>query len=373
MVLKVFHVVRQYHPSIGGLEDVVFNIAQQQLKTGQQAPTVITLDRLFRGDDATLPHHEVRDGVPVIRLPYWGSSRYPICFKVLAAIRDADVVHVHGVDFFFDFLALTRFWHRKPLVACSHGIFFHTAYASGLKKVFFNTVTRLSCLAYRRIFATSANDGRLFAQVCNPAKIEVIENGVDIDKFRLPPRTEACKHIIYFGRWASNKGLLDTLSLFKQLLAKDDGWQLTIAGREYDLTAQQLAAEVKRLDIADKVQIVPNPEQDTLKSLLQQASYFICLSRHEGFGLAAIEAMSAGLVPILSAIPPFVRLVEETGQGELLAGFSEESIFKIMTLHERCSQSYTGFANAQVTAIQHYSWSQVARLYMGAYADMSCV
>jgi len=266
---------------------------------------------------------------------------------------------------------LTRFWHRKPLVACSHGIFFHTAYASGLKKVFFNTVTRLSCLAYRRIFATSANDGRLFEQVCNPAKIEVIENGVDIDKFRLPPRTEACKHIIYFGRWASNKGLLDTLSLFKQLLAKDDGWQLTIAGREYDLTAQQLAAEAKRLDIADKVQIVPNPEQDTLKSLLQQASYFICLSRHEGFGLAAIEAMSAGLIPLLSSIPPFSRLVRETKQGVLISEVVGTAVQQIIDLHKAASVDYPSRASMQENCVKHYSWEHVATKYLKSYIEIS--
>lgn len=370
MALKVFHVVRQYHPSIGGLEDVVFNIAQQQLKMGQQSPTVITLDRLFKGDDSTLPHYEVRDGVPVIRLPYWGSSRYPICFKVLAAIKDADVVHVHGVDFFFDFLALTRLWHRKPLVACSHGIFFHTLYASGLKKIFFNTVTRLSCLAYQRIFATSANDGRLFAQVCNSSKIQIIENGVDVDKFRLPPRAEACKHIIYFGRWASNKGLFDTMSLFKQLLARDGEWLLTIAGREYDITAQQLAAEANRLDIAERVQIVPNPAQNTLKSLLQQASYFICLSRHEGFGLAAIEAMSAGLIPLLSPIPPFRRLLDETKQGLILSERVDVASKQIMDLHDDVARNYSAMGKLQEDAIQHYSWNSVAVRYIRSYADL---
>lgn len=370
MSLKVFHVVRQYHPSIGGLEDVVYNIARQQLASGEQQPTIITLDRLFRGQGETLPAYEVREGIPVIRLPYRGSSRYPICWSVLGAIRDADIVHVHGVDFFFDFLAWTRIWHRKPLVACSHGIFFHTPFASGGKKLFFNTITRLSSLAYHRIFATSANDGHLFRQVTAAPRVEVIENGVDVDKFRLPPRQQIQKRIIYFGRWAENKGLPETLQLFQQLWQQDAEWRLTIAGREYDLDARQLREQARQLGIGDQVQIIPNPEQQTLKELLQQASYFICLSRHEGFGLAAIEAMSGGLVPLLSAIPPFVRLIEETGQGRVLSGNTQQDVAQILALHQQIGTDYAAVAQAQAAAIQHYSWQQVARRYMSAYAEL---
>lgn len=370
MSLKVFHVVRQYHPSIGGLEDVVYNIARQQLASGEQQPTIITLDRLFRGSGERLPAHEVREGIPVIRLPYRGSSRYPLCWSVLAAIRDADVVHVHGVDFFFDFLAWTRVWHRKPLVACSHGIFFHTPFASGGKKLFFNTITRLSALAYRRIFATSANDGRLFRQVTAEARVEVIENGVNVDKFRQPPRLQAHKRILYFGRWAENKGLPETLALFQQLVQQDAEWQLTIAGREYDLDAHQLRQQAQQLGIAAQVAIIPNPEQEVLKQLLQQASYFICLSRHEGFGLAAIEAMSGGLVPLLSPIPPFIRLVEETGQGLVLASEARQAVAQILALHAQSSQNYAAVEQAQAAAIQHYAWQQVAQRYMRAYAAL---
>lgn len=370
MSLKVFHVVRQYHPSIGGLEDVVYNIARQQLASGEQQPTIVTLDRLFRGQGETLPAYEVREGIPVIRLPYRGSSRYPICWSVLAAIRDADVVHVHGVDFFFDFLAWTRVWHRKPLVACSHGIFFHTPFASGLKKIFFNTVTRISCLAYKRIYATSANDGRMFEQVCDSSKIEVIENGVDVSKFLLPSRLGLEKKIIYFGRWSSNKGLFETLLLFKHLLSVDEQWQLTIAGREYDISAQQLYEESDRLDISSHVQIIPNPNQDNLKYLLQQASYFICLSRHEGFGLAVVEAMSAGLIPLLSPIPPFQRLVDETKQGLILSGARDVAVQQIVDFHAELIMDYPSTAQMQVNSIQHYSWDVVAKKYISSLANV---
>jgi len=100
MSLRVVHVVRQFLPSRGGMEDVVFNIARMQQELHGQRPSVITLDRVFRQSEV-LPPDEVMDGIPVHRLPYSGSERYPLFPAVLKNLGEADVVHVHGIDFAF--------------------------------------------------------------------------------------------------------------------------------------------------------------------------------------------------------------------------------------------------------------------------------
>ncbi|HEX7762752.1 MAG TPA: glycosyltransferase family 1 protein, partial [Cellvibrio sp.] len=83
MSINVTHVVRQYLPSIGGMEEVVRNIARHQVRQGHKATRIITLDRLFRNTDEQLPARDTLDGVEVIRLPYRGSTRYPLCPSVL--------------------------------------------------------------------------------------------------------------------------------------------------------------------------------------------------------------------------------------------------------------------------------------------------
>ena len=219
MSIKVMHVVRQYSPSMGGMEDVVQNIARQQRENGQ-IPRIVTLNRLFRNSTEFLAPDAVVDGVGVMRLPFRGTSRYPLCPQVLQYVGDADVIHVHGVDFFFDYLAATKPIHRRPLVASTHGGFFHTAFASRLKKVYFNTVTRASCMAYDKIIATSDNDGAIFQDIVKPPKLEVIENGVNVEKYRGLASATPTQTLIYFGRWSVNKGLLETLALFGQLHAR---------------------------------------------------------------------------------------------------------------------------------------------------------
>ena len=130
--MHIVHVVRQFHPAVGGLEGVVDSLSAEQVANGHRV-RVVTLDRLFNAPDASRPRrHEQRNGVDIVRIPFLGSKRYPIAFSVIRHIRDADIVHVHGVDFFCDYLAWTALLHRRKLVLSTHGGFFHTDFATRL-------------------------------------------------------------------------------------------------------------------------------------------------------------------------------------------------------------------------------------------------
>lgn len=378
--MKVVHVVRQYLPSVGGMEEVVRNLVQYQLAHTRYQPTVVTLDRVFREPANSLPSTETLDGIPVQRLPYRGSERYPLCPQVLGALQDADLVHVHGVDFFFDYLALTRLVHNKPLIASTHGGFFHTNFAHRLKQIFFNTVTRTTALAYRRIIATSENDGDIFRQICAAPRLQVIENGVDIFKFDDTAAATLLPTLLYFGRWSVNKGIVETLQVLAALCAQQPAtpWQLIIAGREYDLTADTIRAHATQLGIGERITIHAAPTNEDLRRLISQASYFICMSHHEGFGIAPIEAMSAGLLPILSNIPPFERLVKTSGVGRILAPTNAAlQATQIGQLHTEQLKAVGVSADANAAlrraardAAQPYSWQGVAANYTLQYDQM---
>lgn len=369
--LSVTHVVRQYLPSIGGMEEVVRNIALQQKRHGSQHVRIITLDRLFRNSSRVLPPREEIEGIEVVRLPYFGSSRYPLCPRILRELGQTDVVNVHGVDFFFDFLALTKISHKCPLILSTHGGFFHTEFASRTKKIYFNTITRLSSMAYSRVVATSVNDGRLFAEIVGAPKLQVIENGVDIDKFSGQASAALVPRLIYFGRWSANKGLLEALEFLRQLRNKSTEWTLTIAGREYDLTEAQLRGHIDAMGLGDAVALVANPSDAEIKRLINQASYFLCLSHHEGFGIAPIEGMSAGLLPVLSAIPPFTRLIGHTQQGIIVDPRQPQiACDELVNVHGLGEAAYQQRRAAAIAAAEAYAWQRVAKDYLGLYQQI---
>lgn len=368
MSLKVTHVVRQYYPSVGGMEEVVQNIARQQRDRYGHIPHIVTLDRLFRNGSARLPTHDELHGIAITRLPYYGSSRYPLCPAVMHHVRDADLIHVHGVDFFFDYLAAMRPWHRRPMVASTHGGFFHTAFALGLKKAYFGSITRASARAYEQIIATSDNDGAVFGNVVPAAKMTVIENGVDVEKYRNQAALRPTPTLIYFGRWSENKGLLETLAWFQALLTRQAGWRLIIAGREYDLTASTLTTAIQQRNLTAHVTVSPNPSDAALAQLIAQASYFICQSRHEGFGIAPIEAMSAGLIPVLSDIPPFRNLVTQSQLGLLLNNEDPaRACDHLLAMHRQPLTEHATRRAAAMAFVQRYNWRSVADKYVTLY------
>jgi alpha-1,3-mannosyltransferase len=371
MPIKVAHVVRQYHPSVGGMEDVVQNIAHQQLLRHGQVPTVLTLDRLFRNNTESLPSRETVDGIEVIRLPYSGSSRYPLCPSVLSHVRDADVIHVHGIDFFYDFLAATRLIHGRPMVVSTHGGFFHTRFASTLKTVYFNTATRLSSFAYEQVIATSDNDGEIFESIVRAPKKIVIENGVNVEKFADKAAKALSPTLIYFGRWSENKGLIETIDFFRRLHARQPEWRLIIAGREYDHTEAELRAILQSHQLGNSVQLVCSPTRQELASLIGQSSYFICQSHHEGFGIAPIEAMSAGLTPVLSDIPPFRNLIEQAGVGVLLQTDAvDQGVETLLSLHQLGEAGYSARRERVCTFVARYDWKFIADKYVAIYQSI---
>lgn len=371
--MRVAHVVRQYQPSIGGMEEVVRNLAQYQQSETIYEPYVVTLDRVFREPDKRLPKNETLDGVPVKRLSFRGSERYPLCPQVLNSLKKADLVHVHGIDFFFDYLALTQALHGRRLLVSTHGGFFHTSFAKRLKKLYFNSVTRASVTAYSRVIATSENDGEIFRQIADTSRLRVIENGVDIKKFEGAASKTLQPTLIYFGRWSVNKGILEALDLMASLCAQqpETPWRLIIAGREYDLTTDHIQAYAARLQLNGRVSVIPAPSNHDLRTLISKASYFVCLSHHEGFGIAPIEAMSAGLIPVLSQIPPFSRLVENTKVGLVLGEADPVNrARRVGEMHADLSaQADAGLRglNQARRAALGYSWKTVAAQYVEQY------
>jgi alpha-1,3-mannosyltransferase len=177
---------------------------------------------------------------------------------------------------------------------------------------------------------------------------------------------------MYFGRWSSNKGLFPALALFAELHRNHPEWRLIIAGREYDHNITELQEASVKLGIADAVTLASNPSDDEIQALLRRASYFLCLSRHEGFGIAPIEAMSAGLTPVLSNIPPFQRLIDESGLGFCFAPDTQQTdaINQLLQLHDQGEAAYQARVSAAQTFSARYAWPKVADRYLALYDQL---
>lgn len=359
-------VVRQYIPNRGGLEDVVAQLSRQLLARGFRV-RVVTLDRLFSTLDKTLPARETIDGVEVVRIPFSGSTRYPLAPQVFRHLADADIVHVHAIDFFFDALAWGWMLHRKPLVATTHGGFFHTAKLSALKTIWFNTTTRLSALAYRRIIGCSAQDSRTFQRVAG-GRVTRIDNGADTQKFADAGARAPQRRLISIGRFSVNKRLDRLMDAMVPLVAANPEWHLEIAGVPGDHSADDLAAMVSARGLEANVDVHAGLSNGAVRHLIGGTSLFASASEYEGFGLVAIEAMSAGLVPVLHPNVAYTDLAASHAEIRL-CDFSDARLAAegITAAHAMIERDPAAYRRTAMAAAEAYSWDRVADRYVDVY------
>jgi len=364
----IVHVVRQFLPNRGGLEDVVANLARETIRRGFRV-RVVTLDSLFTARDKKLPPRETIDGIDVVRIPWSGSTRYPVAPQVFRHLGDADLVHVHAIDFFFDALAIGRILHRKPMVVTTHGGFFHTQKYAALKKVWFQTLTRLSAMNYRRVIGCSSSDIAQFSQIA-PNTV-LIENGVDIGKFADSASRTPLRRIVTIGRFSVNKRLDHLLDVMQVLASRNPDWHLDIVGSESDLKAGDLQTEIAARNLGRSVSLHVGIDNEAIRSLIAGASLFASASEYEGFGLVALEAMSAGLYPVLNANAAYRALADRRAPVTITDfGVASKAADAIETAFDRISTNPAITREALMAAARPYSWDHVAGLYIDLYRSL---
>ncbi|AJC81569.1 glycosyltransferase family 1 protein [Rhizobium etli bv. phaseoli str. IE4803] len=364
----IVHVVRQFLPNRGGLEDVVANLARQTVRRGYRV-RVVTLNSLFTAPKNKLPACEDIDGIEVVRIPWSGSSRYPLAPKVFRHLTDADLVHVHAIDFFFDALSWGRLLHRKPMIVTTHGGFFHTRKYAAIKKIWFRTLTRASALAYRRVVCCSASDLKQFSAIAPDSLL--IENGADIGKFAGSASQRPRRRIVTIGRFSVNKRLDHLLDAMTVLQSRDADWHLDIVGAESDLNRADVEAAIEGRNLAGRVSLHVSPDNGAIRRVIAEASLFASASEYEGFGLVALEAMSAGLLPVLNANDAFTTLADRHPVIRL-ADFTnpEAAATVIEAAYEGLSRQPDVVRAGLLDAARGYSWDIVAGRYIDLYRSL---
>lgn len=361
--MKILHIVRQFAPSIGGLEDYVLNLATEQKAMGHEV-AVFTLNTNFQTGEV-LPSTATVNDLSVRRFDWRGSKRYPISLFPLKSLNEYDIVHVHAVDFFIDYLSLLKRLRllKSKLVLTTHGGFFHTPQQQALKKLFFRTVTRFTLKPVDVVFTISNNDRQLFEQIREGCQL--IENGVAYQKFGQTSRSGESNDMVYLGRLSSNKRLDWLIEAFSRI--DDKGSKLRIIGNRATGDADQLERLVIQLNAQDRIELLFNISDEEILNYIAASRFVVSASEYEGFGLSVIELMSYGLVPILSREPDsFKDFIEQSGVGSLFSyeqqAFEKSYLKLIKEWTEEEKIKAKKFA-------ERFSWKSVARSIVNGYPN----
>ena len=366
--MKILHAFHHYKPYRGGTETVIEELSKALKKQGHECK-VICLNK-SPGSKQKLKASESFTEAEVERISFIDLKHYKLAPFRLSKLQDFDLVHVHGLGFFADYLALTKPLHKIPLVLSTHGGIFHTKQLSPIKKIYFSKLAKQTLKAFSKIIAVSKNDKKLFLQIADKKKITLIENGIGERFFSKSKRKRKKNFFLYFGRLAKNKGLFDLLNAFAVFKTKTGKGKLIIAGQDVEGISQDLKKIAKILDVEKNVAILGEISDSELQKLLSETEFFVSASKYEGFGITALEAMAAGLIPILNNIESFKEFVRESQAG-FVVNFSniEKTVLKMKKASNlRESEKEKIKQNAKSYALK-FGWDKKAKEYVKIYKE----
>src|SRR5262249_30777714 len=225
-------ITRQFLPSIGGIESVVEGLSTALQNAGHEVE-ILTLKKIFITEE-TASDHSIVNGLRVSRLKHWGSRRYPVAPQVLKYVKNCDIIHIHAVDFFVDFLAWSKFLHGRPIILSTHGGIFHTNWMKHLKSAYFQTVTRQSLKQVSAILCVSEQDYDLFSRIAPREKLHLVRNGVDVSSYIKLTKKIIPGLILGIGRVAENKGIDRLIQASAELRKTHPHARLVWVGPDHD-------------------------------------------------------------------------------------------------------------------------------------------
>ena len=229
-----------------------------------------------------------------------------------------------------------------------------------------------------------------------PARVCVVEPGVDLKRFRPPPagreaetRLAARRRlglpprgyvVAFVGRIQPLKApdvLLHAVAALRERDPELVG-QLTVAivggpsgsGLDRPTALMELAAS---LGIADSVRFLPPQTGDDLPGLYRAADLIAVPSHNESFGLVALEAQACGTPVVAAAVGGLVTAVRDGVSGLLVDGHDPVDWARVLGELLPAAGRRAELAREAVRHARNFSWARTASglltVYRGAMAE----
>jgi alpha-1,3-mannosyltransferase len=366
--MKLLQITRQYLPSTGGLESAVEGLSKAVKDAGHEV-RIVTLKKIF-GTGEEAPAESVVNGLNVSRIPHWGSRRYPIAPSVFNRINDCDLLHIHAVDFFVDFLSLSRMIHRRPIVLSTHGGFFHTQWLNWFKSAYFKTITRHSLKQVGAVICVSEHDYEIFSEIVPKGKLHLVRNGVQLEGYAKLEKAITPGLLVGIGRLSPNKGIDRLIHAVAEVRKTYPGVRLIWVGPDEENRMAGLRQLGHDLGLGDAVKFTGRVEVAEIESLLSRAHLFVSGSSYEGYGLSTIEAMSSGTVPLVTRVGIHPQLIRNGESGFLVESDTPSLAEGLRIALNTDPKALEQMSEAAREVSRQCSWKKAVEGYLEIYSSV---
>lgn len=306
---QALHVVRDLVEASGGTSVSVPQLARYTEQSGRFENTVLSFER-----EGTLSAR-VLGGLAVRVEPWDPLGLYGAMLRpgrLDGFVRDAEVVQIHGI-WQAHCVSFGRYCRarRMPYVVSAHGMldawavrhkrWKKSAYAALAER---RNLGGASCL--RALTMQEAEDYRRFG-LRNP--VAVIGNGVELPTAEMLdperflgqwPELRGRRLVIFLSRLHEKKGVDILARSWGRLAGENPDWHLVVAGPNNGDCRERLEAMVRERGLAERVTFTGMLDSEMKWSALGASEVFALPSHSEGFSVAVLEALAAGLRVLLT-------------------------------------------------------------------------
>jgi len=385
MTLRVVHVCAYFAPAFvyGGPPRSIFGLCRAQRDAGLDVRVVTTT---ANGDselsDSVILRAEY-EGIPVRYCARaWPRSIFhapSLGAAVSAALRDADVLHIHGLwnAAVWSAAAAARQEH-KPYVLSPRGMLAPAALAHDTwrKKLVYPLADRRVIRDAARLHATSRSEFEELNRLPEAGRAVYVPNGVELpsggendsraarERFRLPPTSPL---ILFLGRIHPIKRLDLVAAAFERVRAQHRDAHLVIAGPDEE--GHRATVAPLFTPFGSSVTWTGRVDETAKRQLLDAAAVIVVCSNSESFGMTVAEGMAAGKPVVVTRTCPWAEVASHE------AGFWVEQTadaiadgLKAVLSNPAAAQAMGRRGRALISA--QYSWPGAASALIKTYEDI---
>ncbi len=292
-------------------------------------------------------YHFIKDKLPGYLKPWHIAINYNKQLAKKIKELGLEIVHANNIYRPIAHNNLAKRLYPLPYIVQDHG---------GMKKVKYPWIQRpfLSTVDLFLLSAKGMELPILEAKLCKPAQIRFVMEASSEMSFvsdnELSLQGKPC--FLWIGNLNANKDPMTVVKAFKEVAKVHPASHLHMIykqtfleeGLKHFIAVNKLETQISLYGFIDR---------GSITKYLSTADYFVAASHKEGSGYALMEAMSCGLIPILTEIPSFKELTKEGSIGYLYPVADVDALAKIMV--QCCAKEEVLTPDDKQQIIQHFT------------------